>query len=310
MTNPTDPQLVKWLELAEELQEVWDTTASLPRLRRIADVHRGVEYKESLDSARQKYISSEPRLGFSPGLDRADLIEQFAIRQVVYLNTSPEVFRTKAQEHPWERPKVIVNASRRSRGRWKLSAATDRDGLVCYQRLDGVWPKGDYALDLLAAVLNGPVASAYVAVHEAERDVRVQTIEGIPIPSFSSAQMQSVARLVEEYRLIRQRWLYGSIDPDVAGVSCKQLLEQIDAEVLKAYDLPPRVERLLLDFFWHHQRPVPFKFTGYIPPTFKPHIPWHFYISPAFADATVEATLERLPVVEDELIAKVLEGLD
>ena len=69
----------------------------------------------------------------------------------------------------------------------------------------------------------------------------------------------------------------------------KQCLLAIDAEVLRLYDLPPRLEKTLLDFFEGAQRKgVDFKFDRYYPEGFDSYIPLHMYISAEFQNSSVE----------------------
>ena len=79
----------------------------------------------------------------------------------------------------------------------------------------------------------------------------------------------------------------------------KKTLLQIDAEILKLYKLPPRLERRLLDIFWGQKRPVPFEFSGYIPPEIDSWIPLHIYISEQFNNATPDKIMERIPIIHD-----------
>jgi hypothetical protein len=89
----------------------------------------------------------------------------------------------------------------------------------------------------------------------------------------------------------------------------KMLLLQIDAVILRQYDLPPRLERQLLDVFWGAQRPVPFQFTGYIPPETASWIPLHVYISERFNTSTPEIIMQRIPIISDSEFLNYLKGL-
>ena len=69
----------------------------------------------------------------------------------------------------------------------------------------------------------------------------------------------------------------------------KRILLNIDAEILQLYDLPPRLEKRLLDFFAGYQRKgVDFKFDRYYPEGFDSYIPLHMYISTEFQNSSVE----------------------
>jgi hypothetical protein len=62
-------------------------------------------------------------------------------------------------------------------------------------------------------------------------------------------------------------------------VRADSLLNQIDALVLKAYDLPPRLERELLEFFREEKRPTLHEWMHWLPKEFSPFIPLHRYLS-------------------------------
>ena len=90
--------------------------------------------------------------------------------------------RTSAYTLPWDKPKLIVNASRQSVGHWKITASLDNEGLVCYQNFHGVWPDDGLSLEVLAAVLNGPVANAFVSTHGTGHPRYSSVFEGHPSP--------------------------------------------------------------------------------------------------------------------------------
>ena len=87
----------------------------------------------------------------------------------------------------------------------------------------------------------------------------------------------------------------------------KQLL-QIDAEILRLYDLPPRLERQLLDFFKGEDRAgVPVKFSRYYPEDFRPSIPLHMYISAEYQRSTVSALKKRWKPGESTAVQEALD---
>ena len=147
-----------------ELRDVWDSTGGMQRLQDVASVHRGIEYNIGLRSNRSKLMAGTQRAGFCRGLHRVKgSLEPYLITDALYLNASSELMRTNSYKRPWHEPKVIVNARRRSRGAWKISASADETGLMCYQNFHALWSCSTLSLEVLAAVLNGPVANAFVA---------------------------------------------------------------------------------------------------------------------------------------------------
>jgi hypothetical protein len=218
--------------------------------------------------------------------------------------------RGNAHKWSWEKPKVIANAARKSRGAWTIESATDEMGLICSQRFHGIWPTGNVPIEIITAVLNGPVANAFVETQRPQRDNQIRLVEQIPFPSFEQKQILSIVSLINDYRSYREQWLAHPERSDYFERICHQLMLQIDAEVLAAYNLPPRLERELLEYFAGHQRPGPVKFDRYYPPDFRPAIPLRDYISAEFRGSTVRNTLARLPVLHDPVISDMVENLD
>ena len=296
-----------WLPV---LQDVWTETKHMKRLSDVADIHRGIEYNVPFRKNESKLVSDTELKGFHPGIHRVrDTVEPFLIRKKVFLNMSSRYMRGSAHKYEWGRPKLFVNAARRTRGAWPIAASIDDHGVVCYQNFHAVWPRSDISLESLAAILSGPVANAFVATREGKRDVQKRTLLGIPIPDLSLVRDERIAELVQQYRKVRMDWLQGAVAEGVASSACLRLLRRIDAEVLSAYDLSPRSERELLDYFAGEARPVPFAFNEYFPDRFKPYLSWHRYLSREIEEATATATMRRLPVIDDPLITGTMEYL-
>ena len=292
------------------MQHLLDELTHLPRLGETANVHRGIEYNITFKDYVDKLVSDSPRTGFAPGLvNTREGFEPYGVFSHQYLNIDPDAMLYKAYQRPWDQPKVIANASRISRDRWVIAGAVDKQGLVCYQQFHGIWPKGGMPVEVLAAVVNGPVANAFVSIHRTSRDNQVRIVRQIPVPMFTAPQTQSIVALVRDYRRLRGQWLQSGYEAHHFEPECREIVWQIDAEVLAAYDLPPRLERRLLDYFEGFQRPGPVQFDRYYPPDFRPSIPWRVFISEDFRASTARQTLERLPVIVDPAISAVVQEL-
>jgi hypothetical protein len=236
----------------------------------------------------------------------------------------PEYQRRNAFGLPWAQPKVILNAVRVSRGRWKIAAFADDTGLVCSQRFHAVWPKDQrWTTKALAAVLNAPIACAWVTLHEHKRDIRKRTLLRIPLPQLSAVDIEALDRSVDHYLHIVHSFFDPSawfkeesaqqIPPAIAE-EAKQALLRIDALVLKGYNLPPRLERQLLDFFRREERPekrpVPFAFSEYFPASFSATIPLWLYISPEYKKCNVDYFLSHIPQITDPVLIEVLQEVE
>lgn len=245
------------------LSEIWDALRSYDRLGAMAEVHRGIEYNIPLKENRDILISLGPQEGFAEGLDRvSNEMEPFLIGSRVFLNTKEAMMRGNAYLLPWDKPKVIANAVRLGIGPWRIAAMVDYDGLVCYQNFHGIWPHENIHIEVLAALLNGPIANAYLWTYE-RRHNQADTIESIPVPKLDEPTSNELKSLVRRYIETRKSWLSNPLDALEKESSCRSLLMQIDAVILKAYNLPPKLERKVLDCFQGYLRIGPVEFRGY-----------------------------------------------
>ena len=259
-----------------ELDALWHYLADYPRLGAMFAIHPGIEWQ----SDQRQATSVEPKPGYRLGLHKANAVHPFYLEKPVWLDTRAERLLYKAVELPWDQPKIITNAVRLARGPWRIAAAVDSDGRVCSQQLFGCWLKSECpdALQTWAAVLNGPVANAFVAVHSPANRIRVSTMRSLPVPAFPPT---NIGPLIEEYRS-----LFSSINfhlgPDMEE-RASALLNLIDALVLKAYDLPPRLERELLEYFRAAHRPTLHPWRHWLPDDFGPALPLSEYLSGEYA---------------------------
>ena len=280
------------------LPEVWNATSQMPRLRDLCSIHRGIEYNVPFRANRHRLESQERFPGSAQGIRTVkDSVEPYLINRTVFLDVSPCLMRTHAHELPWHEPKLVLNASRLSRGPWKISASLDSVGLTCYRNFHGVWSNSGLPLEVLAAVLNGPVANAFVSTRRDTRYIRVHSLNDIPVPPMDKLQQEKISSLVLQYLQVRGQWEADAIGLSNAHQECVDALMTIDAEILKLYGLPPATERKLLDHFRSHSRPGPVKFPEYFPEALEQHVPLHSYISEGFAAADPERTLERISVI-------------
>lgn len=235
---------------------IWNALSEYTTLGSVADVHRGIEYRLPLRAHWDELVSAAPRREFAHGLVNVEYdFEPFRTRARHYVNMDPRVMRGGAYRLPWDEPKVLANAHRLTRGPWPLFAVPDRRGLVLYQNFHGIWPTGEWPVEVLAAVLNGHVANAFIDLREEKRHNRVKTIRAVPIPRLSREGLASIANLVREYE--QQREFLESEPSEEADRRCRELLAEIDTTILRAYALPPDVQAELGRHFARAPRPGP-----------------------------------------------------
>jgi hypothetical protein len=234
------------------LATLWEYLESYPRLGDQLRPSRGLEWTYN----QSKAFSNRHQPGFRKGLHSARHWRQFSLNQPVWLDYRREFVR-RGYDQDWDQAKLIVNAARLSRGPWRIGAVIDTGGLLYSQQFYGLWPTcklPDAGLLGLTAVLNGSLANAFLAVHSPANRVRASAIANIPVPPSLS---RDIADLVSEYTsLLANPHLLRDDSERLAA-----LLTQIDAAVLGAYDLPPRLERDLLAYFREAERPVSHDWT-------------------------------------------------
>ena len=227
------------------LGPLWKRLAAMPRVGDLVDGHWGIRWN---DGRQSNAGSGRPGPNRAQGLLRATDHRQFVHGRTTWLDVDPQHLYGGGNL-PWASPKILCNAARLSRSNWRLAAVVDRDGLIASQQFVGLWPKdGTTDLDALAAVLNGPIANAYMADHSTEKRFRIRSLLNVPLPDSLPSELGDFARayaaLLNEKAVLR------------SDERLSRLLDQIDAVILDAYDLPPRLTRSLLASFTGASRPV------------------------------------------------------
>jgi len=229
------------------LNELWDYLRNYPKLESVLKPSRGLEWTYRQEQATSEIEKSGYRLGYA----NARYLQQYRPPRPLWLDFQPDHLRRGAV-HDWSQPKLVASATRLSRGAWCIGAFIDPEGLLCSQQFFGLWPRVALTtteLAALCAILNGPVANAYLAINSPKDRFRAAVVGDIPIPvSLSPKLTEMVGSYVE---LLLTPPILGDVDARLA-----RLLAQIDAAVLEAYDLPLRLERQLLAFFQGSERPV------------------------------------------------------
>ena len=164
---------------------------------------------------------------------------------------------------------VLLNYAPASRGPWRLKALIDRQGHPVTSNFIAVRPMADsVSLEVLWALLNGPIANAYAYSHLGKRHNIVGDIRKIPLPKQHVSAPLDLA--VGAY--------WNALSNQMQTEDLERLLLRVDAEVLKLYDLPLELEQQVLSLFTDWRRVgVPFTQTRYTPATMEGKIGfWQF----------------------------------
>lgn len=227
------------------LGPLWNRLDTMPRVEDFVDGHWGLRWRDGrqCDAGARQHGPQR-----TLGLLHANNHRQFRHGCATWLDTNPEHLYAGGNL-PWNSAKILCNAARLSRSYWRLAAVVDRDGLAASQQFVGLWPKNSAVdLDALAAILNGPIANAYMADHSTERRFRIGALLKIPMPVSLPPELGEMAR--EYAALLKERKLFSG-DEHLSSI-----LDQIDGIILQAYDLPPLLTRALLASFAGASRPI------------------------------------------------------
>lgn len=280
------------------LDEVWSYLEVGPRLGAQAEIYRGLQWRVQKNGARSK-----PGPNFRAGVFKpAASLSPYEIRTTTWLDFDPAAALYPGPlTRPWERPKVLINNQRSSRGPWRMAGAFDETGLAASQQFTALWPTGRFSGRALAAIINGPVANAYVTEQTTDHDFTNAMLATLPLPARLDPPALEAAVKAYEQALAEE---YGGLmlAPDEARLN--GLLVEIDALVLRGYDLPPRLERRVLDYFDGVRRPVRHEFQGWFPPDFKGYVPLHEWLRQAHqANLGSWTTKVFKPLPQDEVEA-------
>jgi hypothetical protein len=254
-----------------ELEEVWEWCRHLPPLARFVEIGKGLEYKGKDLPADAHTFSRFQFPGAVRGFARVtpDLRIDSQPSEL-WMNVDPTIIRRPGTGTTTGVPQVLLNYARVSRSPWRLKAVMDREGHAVTSRFLTLRPFAKSCpLEFLWGLCNSPFANAYVYTHTEKRDVLTGMIRAMPVPHTSDSKIQRIVEAVHKYFEVVAPSERERLTPAFDQNTACRLLQHVDAEILRLYDLPPRLERQLLDLFsGFKRRGVPFNFSRYFPEDF------------------------------------------
>ena len=288
-----------------ELKEVWDYCRHLPKLKQYVEIGRGIEYKSGLDIddiMRHTQFPGSKKGYYS--YEEDTLIER--LPKLIWLNVSEKVVNTYAKGTICQ-PFILLNRIRSSRTPWRLRAWIDFEGHPCGKAFLTVVSNKDISLYSIWALLNSPFTNAYVYDHCMAQDNNEGILKNMPV-HFEGKDLSKIDSLAQKYFTLDSSE-YVLRDTKSLNEKKRQCLVAIDAEILRLYNLPPRLEKRLLDFFEGVPRKgVDFEFDRYFPKGFESWIPLHEYISEEYQRSTVAFVNEWVEKHRSEKINKILKN--
>lgn len=228
------------------LTTLWQSLDDNPRLSAALSCHWGLRWKEG---GQTKAAWQQPGPNREKGLLRSHDHRQFRVGEPLWLDINPKHQLYGALSFSWDKPKILCNAVRSSRGAWRISAAVDRTGLYASQQFAVLWPEtADVDLDALAAIINGPLANAYLHDFSFDKRLRIQTFLNLPLPKTIPEELGDLSRQYTRHLADSRK--------TTLPEEMQRLLDSIDELVLDAYGLSPKQTRDLLAVFYDQERPV------------------------------------------------------
>lgn len=273
-----------------QCSEVWNYLCNngFPELGSIAAMGQGLFHKGSGEFHRE---AAEPFPGSRPGFAGWER-NQFthAVPKTTHINVGPDAIDREIMGLD-DNPHVILNYAPVSRGSWRLKALIDGRGHPVTSRFIVMRPtESKYSLFVVWALLNSPLANAFTFCHLSKRDNLVGTMRLLPVPDHAKENFHELEQAARNYLNAARQWSAAKAEaaseealplfknpakkkPSTSAPTEEELYIlhlRVDAEVMWLYNLPPAMERRILNLFEGRQRKgVPFEQIGYFPPGFE-----------------------------------------
>lgn len=312
-----------------DLEEVWSFLAPYPTLATVAVVRQGA----SLHTGKQKTVEKrDPRQ--RPRDAVPAIVARYRDFDITELPAQTWLYQDRRDVLHWRggtysaHPQVLLNYASQARAGWRLKAFYDPKGHAVTNKYTTVRPThaGPSAFTLWG-LMNSPVANAFAQCGSLKRHTFDGLLKTMPIPGSVSPAWMAIETAAQRYRALAiakaaakpaPTDLFSpakpSTGPTPTDAEVRAALLAMDAAVLRAYDLPPRLERQLLDLFTGVERKGvgldgpdgKSTFRGYYPPGFTSALPLHMVISEQFERARADRTAERFKPGASAYVREVL----
>lgn len=290
-----------------ELHCLWDACRDLPKFEQFADIGQGLIHRSKQDPAFPEGALTESREE-APGLVEGfasvnDSPDTHLLPSSWWLNLHKSTIRRPVAGRTTGVPQVVMNYAPVDRDVWRLKAFLDPVGRPATSDFLVVRPNS-LPLECIWAICNSPLANAFAFAHGSKRHTTAGVFRKLPIPELSEesvkllglkvrAYFKAAGQFSKKFQASPTKLKFDGKQGKASGVASAQMrlgIEsdpaeeeisaarerlralhwRVDAEVLRLYELPPEMERQLLDAFDGVRRVgVPFEQGGYIPRDFR-----------------------------------------
>lgn len=301
--------------LVPDLPDVWTALCEHPPLSRVADVGQGFSFaRRGLLAKAREAANHKADDAISAILDGHTKVDIWARPLSSWLSPLQTPVKPWRSGFATGKPQVLVNYVRAMRGPWRIKAFLDYEGLAVINTYLTARPKAEGPpIEFLWALLNSPIGNAYVYCHTMQKHNYDGLIAKMPLPLHWEAHVRPVVEAAGAYLRSVKPSESLMLWADNENAACETLLA-MDAAVMRAYALPARLERAVLDLFRlpavkkeeRRRKGVSCVFGDYYPPGFASYLPLYMIISDRFQRAAANATADRFRPGESEYVREVL----
>ena len=245
------------------MSDLWKMLASrFGKLEDFASVNNGCRLKAGdSTSVSDKKRDSQDR----PYIDRTEYLRPFALiagpktRPVRWLRYGGHLDRARTPAI-FDREKILINANRNPGSAWRIVASISRDTLYVSDNFHVVIPLDNTPVEILAAILNSPLANAWFDSRCRKRKVVQEILEKLPFPSLESIPSQEIIKAVRAMeKAVTAKWrkqTEGMFFDEVLETSdTARLLAEIDELVYDAYGISKNERRQIDNLMRTDRRP-------------------------------------------------------
>lgn len=286
-----------------DLWEVWDHLADAPTLETVASVGQGFTFADKGATARARQAArrktADAVRGFLEGVKKLNIWE---VPSEAWISPSRTPIGAWRSGTSFGHPQILVNRSPVTRGPWRIKALLDPLGRAVPNIYNTVRPKREgLSAVFLWAVLNSPLANAFVYCNALKRHIYDGLLSRFPLPRKWRDHVTPIVDAANAYlKLVKPREQFALETVD--DTSVRETLLAMDAAVMRAYNLPVRSERAVLDLFRlpsydkaaRKRKGVGCAFGDYYPAEFKSLVPLHKYLSRSYQRSTLDRVADRI----------------
>jgi hypothetical protein len=250
-----------------DLRELWQYLASAPKLGTTFDVQQGFQLKAKEILGARAITSSVSRAGFTKAIFNAsDDYTVWELPKPEWVDLRPSNVRRPGAATILGKPQLVINYAGPVKA-WRFKPVVDREGIAVSSRFLAIRPResAQHSLMTLWAVLASPMANAFAYCWSSKRQTLVKEWLKFPLPSITPSQKAHIEIVANAYLKVAIPPHPFTLTPPNESAIQNALLE-LDAAVLRLYDLPPEMEQYLLEIFDGVERPgVGCTFRSYPP---------------------------------------------